>query len=82
LERDDREAALLMLDNALNGKPGLVIVPREPTEAMTKAYLEAQQASVMESDAQFGVSSPAKNFRAGYRAMIAAALKEQGNDTR
>lgn len=47
-------------------------VPAEPTPEMTSAYLKAQHAAVMASDAAWGVSDPKKNFAAGYRAMLAA----------
>jgi hypothetical protein len=50
-----------------------VWVPREPTEEMVTAYLDAQREFALNSDAAFGVSDPRRNFRAGYKAMLAAA---------
>ena len=51
----------------------MVLVPREPTQAMTNAYHEAQKAAVLASDKAWGISNPAQTFADGYRAMLTAA---------
>lgn len=48
-------------------------MPDEPTPHMVDAYLTAQRESVMASDREFAMSDPRANFRAGYKAMLAAA---------
>ena len=70
--------------------PGIVSVPREPTEMMIEAYLLANAAYWVEHDK---LPSPIGKWRsgtakqatvAGYRAMLAAASKESaaGQDSR
>ena len=72
-----------MSDN--NGWPDMVLVPREPTDAMIKACLQAALDFMAETKTTEGhpgqtYPSPSENARRCWRAMVKAAEKGETHD--
>jgi hypothetical protein len=65
--------------------PGMVLVPREPTEAMIKACLQAAldfmaETKTTEIHPAQTYPSPSENARRCWRAMVKAAEKGEGDE--
>lgn len=82
LGEDDFVAAIRALSDT---PPDMVLVPREPTNAMIKACLEAAldfMAETKTTDVHPGQTypSPGENARRCWRAMVKAARKGEGDE--
>ena len=72
-EKTEREAWISCADRM--PEPDMVMVPREPTEAMLDAAMNRYQHVSPEAKARY-TQMHRENFRCDYKAMIAAAEKE------
>lgn len=82
LDASERQRNALQAQLVQAEQDGMVRVPKEPTEEMITAYLTANDAYWNETDkipaplSKWRVGTPREATAAGYRAMLAAAMKE------